>query len=85
MYMTHRLMVIHPRAKYGRPMSNQKKVMGRTRVTRCYTHVANMVSQCQTIKKLWAGHESAQTDGHIDRGTDRVIPIYPPELRSRGV
>ena len=25
MYMTHRLMVIHPCAKYGRPMSNQKK------------------------------------------------------------
>ena len=28
---THRLMVIHPCAKYGKPMSNQKKVMGRTR------------------------------------------------------
>ena len=56
-----------------------------------------MVSQCQTIKKLWAGHESAQTDGQTDgqtdrqtdrrtdRRTDRVISIYPPELRSRGV
>ena len=30
MYTTHRLMVIHPYAKYGRPMSNQKTVMGRT-------------------------------------------------------
>ena len=45
-------------------------------------HVPNMVIQCQTIKKLWAGNESAQTDGQIDG--DRVIPIYPPELRLRG-
>ena len=30
-----------------------------------------MVSQCQTIKKLWAGHESAQTDGQTDGRTDR--------------
>ena len=44
-----------------------------------------MVSQCQTIKKLWAGHESAQTDGQTDGRkdgrtdgqTDRVISIYP--------
>ena len=32
MYATHRLMVIHPCAKYGKPMSNHKKVMGRTRI-----------------------------------------------------
>ena len=25
-------------------------------------------------KKLMAGHESAQTEGQIDRRTDRVIP-----------
>ena len=30
------------------------------------THVPTLVSQCQTIKKLWAGHESAQTDGQTD-------------------
>ena len=30
-----------------------------------------MESQCQTIKKLWAGHESAQTDGQTERQTDR--------------
>ena len=54
MYATHRLMVIHPCAKYGKPMSNHKKVMGRTRIC-------------------------------TDRRTDRVISIYPPELRSRGV
>ena len=41
-----------------------------------------MVSQCQTIKKLWAGHESAPTDVQTDGRTDRVIPIYPPELRT---
>ena len=29
---THRLMVIHPCAKYGKSMSNHKKVMGRTRI-----------------------------------------------------
>ena len=52
-------MVIHPCAKYGRSMSN--------------------------LKKLWVGHESAETDGQTDGQTDRVIPIYPPELRSRGV
>ena len=32
MNTTHRLMVIHPCAKNGKPMSNQKKVMGRTRI-----------------------------------------------------
>ena len=32
MYATHSLMVIHPCAKYGKPMSNQKKVIDRTRI-----------------------------------------------------
>ena len=49
------------------------------------THVSNMASQCQSLKKLCAGHEYAQTDGQTDGQTDRVIPIYPLELRSRGV
>ena len=31
-----------------------------------YTHVPNMVSQCQTKKKLYAGHKSAQTDRQGD-------------------
>ena len=35
-----------------------------------------MVSQCQTIKKLWAGHESAQTDGQMDRQSDFYIPPW---------
>ena len=30
MCMTHPLVMIHPCAKYGKPMSNPKKVMGRT-------------------------------------------------------
>ena len=30
MYATHCLMVIHPSAKYGKPMSKQTKVIGRT-------------------------------------------------------
>ena len=105
MYTTHRLMVIHPCAKYGRPMSNQKKVMGRTRKhvknpinltlrskfkvvsgfmnvrdTSSHGDTPNLVSQCQTIKKLWAGHESAQTDGQTE-----WFLYTPPELRSRGV
>ena len=32
MYVTYFLMVIHPCAKYGKPMSNQKKVISRTRI-----------------------------------------------------
>ena len=32
MYATHRLMVTHACAKYGKPMTNHKKVMGRTRI-----------------------------------------------------
>ena len=32
MYATHRLMGIHPCAKYDKPISNHKKVMGRTRI-----------------------------------------------------
>ena len=31
-YATHRLMVIHPCAKYDKPMSNHTKVMARTRI-----------------------------------------------------
>ena len=32
MYTTHRLIVIHPCVKYGKTMSKQNKVMGRTRI-----------------------------------------------------
>ena len=39
-------------------------------------------------KKLQTAHESAQKDGQMDghrwQTTDRVIPIYPTELPSRG-
>ena len=34
------------------------------------THMPNMVSQCQSRKKLW---------------TDRLIPIYPPDPCLQGV
>ena len=30
-----------------------------------YTHVPNMVSQCKTVKKFWAGHKSTQTDSFM--------------------
>ena len=39
-----------------------------------------MVSQCQTIKKLWAGEESAQTDGQTVGQTDRQTDSYIPPL-----
>ena len=58
-FATHVLMVMHPCAKYGKPMSNQKKVIGRTRL----------------ITDRWTDRQTQ---------TGRVIPIYPPELRSRG-
>ena len=35
-------------------------------------------------KKIRTGHETAQTDGQTNGRTDRVIPIYPPKLLSRG-
>ena len=56
MFATHRLMVIHPCAKYGKPMSNHKK--------------------------LWAGHESAQTDGQTDEQTEWFL--YTPLNFVRG-
>ena len=31
-----------------------------------YIHVPNMVRQCQTIKKLWAGHETCQKPYKFD-------------------
>ena len=37
-----------------------------------YTHVPNMVSQCQTKKKLLAGHKSAQ----MDRQSDSYLPPW---------
>ena len=36
------------------------------------SHGDTPMCQCQTIKKLWAGHESAQTDRQTDGQTDRV-------------
>ena len=39
----------------------------------CAKYVKPMSNQ----KKLWAGHESAQTDGRTDGQTDRQISIYP--------
>ena len=44
-----------------------------------------MASQCQTFKKLWTGHESAQTDGQTDRRTDRGISIYPLDFVRGGI
>ena len=41
-----------------------------------------MVSQISKQTMLWAGHKSAQT-GRTD-GEQTVVPIYPPELCSRG-
>ena len=38
-----------------------------------YTHVPNMISQCQTKTKSWAGHKSAQIDQARIQGK-----AYPP-------
>ena len=46
MYVTYRLMVIHPCAKYDKPMSNQKKVMGRTWI--CTDRLTNRQTDRQT-------------------------------------
>ena len=43
-----------------------------------------MVSQCQTKNDICRTRICAEMDERIDRQTDRVIPIYPPELRSKG-
>ena len=50
------------------------------------SHEPNMVSQCQTKKTYWPDTNlHRQMDGQTDRQTHRVIPIYPPELRSQGL
>ena len=63
------------------PMSNRDHICTWQIVSCWYTHVQNMISQCQTHKKLCAGHESAQTDGQ----TDRVISIYPMNFVHGGI
>ena len=65
MYMTHRLMVIHPCAKYGRLMSNQKKVMGRTR-----KHVKNPIN-------LTLRSNFKVVSGSWMYATHRLMVIYP--------
>ena len=109
MYTTHPLLVIDPCAKYGRPMSKQKKSYGpdtktcqkpykfdlevriwimNVRDTSSHgdnTHVPTLVSQCQTIKKLWAGHESAQTDGQLQHLTlNQNVYRYPLVMLGKG-
>ena len=53
MYATHPVMVIDPCAKYGKPMSKQKKLQAG--------------HKDMSKKKLWARHESAQIDRQTDR------------------
>ena len=61
MYATHRLMVIHPCAKYGKPMSNHEKVMGWTRI----------------CTDRWTDRwTDRQTDEQTDRQSDFYIPPW---------
>ena len=71
--MTHLLIMIDPCAKCGKPMSNQNIVMVLTQI--------NTNRWTERWEDRWT---DIQTDGQTDILTDRVIPIYPPELRSRG-
>ena len=111
MYATLRIMVLHLCAKYGKPRSNQKEVMGRKGkhvkhslnltlrlnfkvvsghiVSWWYIQEPNMVSQCQTKKKVM-GRTRICTDRltgrrTTDRETDRQSGSYIPlEFCSRG-
>ena len=67
MYATHHLMVLHPCGKYGKPVSNHKKVMGRTRIC------TDRRTDRQTDR--W-------TDRQIDRQTDRQSDFYIPPWTS---
>ena len=100
MYTTHPLLLIDPSAKYGRPMSNPKKVTGRTR-----KHVKNPInltlrSKFKVVSGSWMLHTCAKygqtkkvmnrrrvcTDRLTDIQTDRQSDSYiPPDLRSWGV
>ena len=73
MYATHRLMVIHPCAKYGKPMS-----IGRTRIC------TDIRTKDGRIDRQTDRQTDGRTDRQTKRQTDRVIPIPPPELCSRG-
>ena len=75
MHATHSLMVIHPSAKYGMPMSKRTKIMGRTRIC----------TDRQTERYIYIDRRTdGRTDRRTDKQTDRVITIYPPELSSWG-
>ena len=105
---THRLMVIHQCAKYGKPMSNQNIVLGLTRkhvkilmnltlrskfkvVNRSWMHATHhfmLIHPCAKYGKPMSNQFPSRTrictDRRTDRRTDKVIPIYSRELRSRG-
>ena len=68
MYGTHRLMVIHPCAKYGKPMSNHKKVMGRTRIC---------------TDRRTDGQTDRRTDRQTDRQSDFYIYIIKGSLNPK--
>ena len=84
-YVTHYPMVIHSCTRYGITV-NKQKAMAQTQshvkdievnVPDTWTHVPNMVVQCQIKIKVRVGHEDLSK-------TLSYIPIYPPEPRSRG-
>ena len=66
MNVSHLLMVITQCTKYGKPVSNQKIVMGQTEKhvknsINWETHAPNMVSQCQTKKNVMGQTRNVKT------------------------
>ena len=69
-------MVIHPCAKYGKPMSNEKKsYVPNTKTCQKpykfdlevkYTQLPNMVGQCQTKKSYWPDTKPCQKPYKFD-------------------
>ena len=74
-YMTHRLIVIHPYAKYGMPTSKNKEVMARTRI-----HVKKLIFLIlrSTVKVI----NIRDTSSHSDTTICQIWYAYLKEQRS---
>ena len=74
MYLTHILMVINPCAKYGKPMSIQKIVMGREQ-----KHVKNPINLPLRSKfKVVSGSWKYPTHCHCDTSMCQIWSTPPP-------
>ena len=71
MYARQRLMVKHPCARYGKPMSNQKRVMGRTR-----KHVKNPINLTLRSKFKFVSGSRMYVVSYLLMVTDRQGDSY---------